>query len=136
MKIVLDTNIYISAYLTKSLASKILILGQRKAVEIFITDDIQNEVYKKLVTKFKASEGILEYHMSIIRKSTQNILPLEKVSLVKADPEDNIILECAKAVNADLIVSADKHLLKLKKFENAAIVHPKTLTWVMPDLFS
>lgn len=133
MRLVLDSNIYLSAYLSKGLASKILELGQLGKIDIFISEEIRSEVHEKLISKFKADGSDIERHLSILRQATQDVLTFEKVTVVSDDPDDNIILECAKAAGADLIVTSDKHLLKLKRFEQTAIVHPKTLVWIIPE---
>jgi len=52
--------------------------------------------------------------------------PLEKINIIKEDPDDNKILECAKSGKVDFIVSSDNHLLKLKEFENIKIITPTT----------
>jgi len=49
--------------------------------------------------------------------------------------EDNKILECALSGKADLIVTADQDLIKLKAFKNIGIIHPKTLSWTFPEYF-
>jgi len=48
--------------------------------------------------------------------------PKKKLELIKDDPDDNIVLECALEGNVDYIISGDEHLLELKKFENIRIV--------------
>ncbi len=53
-----------------------------------------------------------------------NVSPTVKLDVIKADPKDNIILECAVAGNADYIVSGDKHLLDLKEFSGIKILKP------------
>jgi len=42
-----------------------------------------------------------------------------------------MILECAVYGDANLIVSGDKHLLKLKSYKNIPIVRPKYLTYLV-----
>lgn len=59
----------------------------------------------------------------------------EKINVVKRDPGDNKILECAVSGHADLIVSSDQDLLSLKVFRGIGIIHPKTLTWTFPEYF-
>jgi len=44
--------------------------------------------------------------------------------VIQSDPDDDRILECAVAGNADLIVSGDRHLTKLKEFQGIGIVRP------------
>jgi predicted nucleic acid-binding protein len=41
---------------------------------------------------------------------------------VSADPDDDHVLACALAANADLVVSGDSHLLDLKSYQNISIV--------------
>jgi predicted nucleic acid-binding protein len=53
------------------------------------------------------------------------------LDVVKNDPDDNTILECAVEVQADIIVSADKDLLKLKRYENTQIQHPTNLKYIL-----
>lgn len=60
---------------------------------------------------------------------------IEKVSVITRDPEDNKILECALSGKADLVVTSDQDLIKLKVFHGTGIVHPKTLSWTFPEYF-
>ena len=53
------------------------------------------------------------------------IKPVEKLIIVKDDPDDNKVLECAKAGKVDFVISNDNHLLKLKKFEKIKIASPR-----------
>jgi hypothetical protein len=47
--------------------------------------------------------------------------------VIAEDPTDDRILECALAGGAELIVSGDRHLRKLKSFRNIGIVQPSDL---------
>ncbi len=51
--------------------------------------------------------------------------PTTKLNIVKEDPDDNKVLECAKAGKVDLVITNDNHLLKLKEFEGIKIVTPQ-----------
>jgi uncharacterized protein len=44
--------------------------------------------------------------------------------VIKADPYDNVILECAVEARVDYVVSGDSHLFKLKRFEDTPILSP------------
>ncbi len=59
----------------------------------------------------------------------------EKLNVVATDPDDNKGLECAIASQADLIVSSDQDLVKLKRFRKIGIVHPRALAWTFPGYF-
>ena len=52
------------------------------------------------------------------------IIPQITLEVIKEDPPDNRILECAVAGQADLIVSGNRHLLRLKSYEGIPIVRP------------
>jgi predicted nucleic acid-binding protein len=54
------------------------------------------------------------------------VFPRITVDVVKDDPEDNIILECALAAGVKYIVTGDPHLLKLASFEKIKIISPAT----------
>jgi predicted nucleic acid-binding protein len=43
---------------------------------------------------------------------------------VKADKDDNKIIEAAVEAKADFIISGDKHLLEMKKYQRIKIVSP------------
>jgi len=47
-----------------------------------------------------------------------------EIDIVKEDPDDNKVLECAKAGNVDFIITNDNHLLKLEEFEGIKIITP------------
>ena len=46
------------------------------------------------------------------------------VEVIRSDPDDNRILECAKEAQAHFIVSGDPHLLDLGRFEDTRILSP------------
>lgn len=135
MKLVLDTNIYIAAFLSKGLASKIIELGEEKKIAIYSSYEILDEVQTRLVNKLKFDENYISEYVEHISHSNIVVTPTQKLRVIRRDVTDNKILECAIEAKADLIVSMDKHLLKLKSYEGIGIVHPKTLTWILPKLF-
>jgi uncharacterized protein len=135
MRLVLDTNVYIAAFLNKGLASDILILAQRHKVELFISKEIIEEVRGKLLDKFGINQKMCLEFIDLILQAATLVRPIKKLNIIKDDPTDNWILECALKSKAGLVISMDKHLLKIKNFDGIGIVHPKTLTWIIPKLF-
>jgi len=53
------------------------------------------------------------------------VKPKEAIVVIKEDPADDKVLECALAADADFIVSGDKHLLKLREFRGIPIITTK-----------
>jgi predicted nucleic acid-binding protein len=61
----------------------------------------------------------------VLTESAELVFPVERASGATADPDDEMILECALAAEADFIVSGDKkHLLMLREFQGIPIVSP------------
>lgn len=116
-KVVLDTNIYISAIMFGGNPKKILKLAMLKKIKVFISTLILLEISGKLHKKFKLSEEDVTKILKGISKITEVIQSKIKLDVVKEDPSDNKVLECAVASNTDYIVTGDKHLLELKRFE-------------------
>jgi putative PIN family toxin of toxin-antitoxin system len=52
--------------------------------------------------------------MEVIMGFVTLVNPTLKVNVVKDDPDDNCIIECAIESNSDYIITYDKHLLNLK----------------------
>lgn len=133
MRVVLDSNIFISTFLKGSLAEEILRFCNKGIINNSISQEIINEIIHKLHQKFKIRERDIKIFANLITSFSQKVAPKEKVTSNPEDPQDNKILECARAAQADLIITLDHHLLKIKKFKNITLIHPKTLTWMIPD---
>lgn len=87
-------------------------------------------------------EGILIEYLEVIHRGKFSFLDKEKIKrfillilefcevvdvksrlkVIKEDPSDNMVLECAKDGNADFIVSGDAHLLKLRTWNGIRIL--------------
>jgi len=55
----------------------------------------------------------------------------ETIDVIKDDPDDNKIIECALSSSADYIVTYDNHLLEIKNFRGIKIVKPEDLLKVL-----
>lgn len=136
MRIVLDTNIYIAAVIHDGFSAHVIdILVKNREFTIIFSEEILNELEQKLKNKFNWPQIYIDPYLSKIRSIGEVVVIKEKVLVITRDPEDNKILECALSGNADLIVTMDQDLIKLKSFEDIAIIHPKTLSWTFPEYF-
>lgn len=104
----IDSSVYIRA-----LAA--LLIGHARAgnIRIDISDPILNETMRVLRDKFERSGDMLHDARGKLAKLTNRVMPVETVSVIREDPDDNRILECADAARSDFIVSEDKDLLRL-----------------------
>ena len=121
LKVVFDTNVYISAFITQgSKAEDAYLLAIKKRVELYTSVPILTELAKKLREKFKWDDRNITSALKHISRVATVIKPHIEVALLQ-DEADNRILECARASNANLIVTGDKHLFSLKQFEGIGI---------------
>jgi uncharacterized protein len=72
--------------------------------------------------KFGASPDELAIAQSIIRDAARTVQPAVQLYVIKEDPADNRILECAVSAGADYIVTGDKDLLRLKRYDSIRIL--------------
>ena len=130
MKIVMDTNALISALLWQGPPNDILKLAQKDKFDLYTTPLLLEELFEVLHRdKFFRRIAILntsvqELTDGIIRFFT--IIPDKKISpIVKNDPDDDIVLSCAKFSQTRYIVTGDPHLLKLKSWSGISILTPR-----------
>ena len=125
-RIVLDTNVIVSAFGWEGNARSILNKATRGIFDIILSVQQYQEIKRVLdYPKFKFSEEQKSSFLSILVEICIMIETEEKLKIVKEDPSDNIILESAVEGKADFIASGDQHLLKLKEYEGVKIVTPK-----------
>lgn len=137
MRIVLDTNIYIAVALHGEFAEDIIemVTTRSSGIMVVTSEEILLELQQKLKEKFNWLEEEISLFVTKIRNISEVVKVAVKVDIVKRDSEDNKILECAISGQADLIVTADQDLIKLKTFKGIGIIHPKTLSWTFPEHF-
>jgi uncharacterized protein len=121
-KIVIDTNIYISAIFWGGKPRMVMDLGRSGQVLIFISSDIEKELGNKLTTKFALSDEEKEQILIDLSTFTIPLKISQKIAVVDDDPDDNKFIECAVESKAEFIVSGDKHLLKLKEYNGIKIM--------------
>jgi len=123
MNIVLDTNVLVSGVFWKGNESTVLSSCLSKDISNFISPSIIDEFDRVLhYDKFQFNPVEIQHALETILSCSTVILPQVKIDIVKDDPADNKILECAVASNAACVVSGDHHLLQLKSYKHINIV--------------
>lgn len=121
-RVVADTNIYISAFNFGGQASRLMELAQEGSLELFVSPAILQEFQGVLIGKFKWSRDQALAALSNILRFAELVHPREFLQVVRKDPSDDRILECALAAGAAFIVSGDTHLRKLGQFRGTSIL--------------
>jgi len=122
LKVVFDTNIFISAFVIPGgKAEAAYSHALRKDFTLYSSVAILTETAQKLREKFGWQQDKITSLLKTIAK-VAIVIKTEPHLHHLADEPDNRVLECAEAVDADFIVTGDKHLLFLKHFQNTTVV--------------
>ncbi len=128
MKVTVDTNFLISATqwdysIAHRLLKKFILLD----IEIFATKDILDETAEVLERDFEYSKNEAQNIIKNILLSAKLVEPKQKIEIIKDDPDDNKVVECAIESSSDYIVTYDRHLLKIKEHKGIKIVRPEEI---------
>jgi putative PIN family toxin of toxin-antitoxin system len=124
VRVVFDTNVYISAFIyPEGLPFRIWQQAVKGWFILLVSPPIMRET-AKVLRRFQWQEDEIIRHLKLVAKVAQIVAPMIAVHAVSEDETDNRILECAVAGEADLVVSGDQHLRRLKSFEGISIVRP------------
>lgn len=133
LRVVFDTNVYISAFTSYgSKAEQAYLLAVRGKIELYTSAAILTETAKKLREKFLWDDDNITALLKHISRAATVLKPDIRINILN-DAPDNRILECAKQANANLIVTGDKHLLDLKSYENIGITNIAGFLYSMPQ---
>jgi putative PIN family toxin of toxin-antitoxin system len=124
LKVVLDTNVIVSGLnFPGSKPAKILELVAEGEIINLVTVDLIHEVIRVLTGKFLWSEPEVEAAKFWLRAFSKVLSPAIRFAVIAHEP-DNRVLECAVAGQAHYIISGDRHLTDLTKFQKVKIVSP------------
>lgn len=131
MKVLLDTNVWISGLLWGGKPRQIIQLGQQKQILIYSSQLLIKELeltlaYPKLQRRLDKLEITTEELLQEVFKIVTLIQPVSLPSIPELrDSKDKIVLETAVSVPVNAIVSGDEDLLVMKKFQEIPIVTVK-----------
>jgi len=128
VKVVFDTNVWISIFLQRILNEEYSRV--KDYIIIYVSSDILLEIskvllYPKIADILNKAQVKNKDILRAIEASSILIEPKTKLNIIKEDPEDNKILECAVTAEAKFIVTGDKHLLGLGKFKKTRVLTPR-----------
>jgi uncharacterized protein len=109
----LDSNTYISALNFGGTPLQVLNVARAGFIRLDVSDAVLAEFAGVLRDKFRWPEDDIADAQQEIRSFANHVTPAEGLTVVRADPDDDRILECAAAARSDYLVTGDKHLLKI-----------------------
>ncbi|MBM3342990.1 MAG: putative toxin-antitoxin system toxin component, PIN family [Betaproteobacteria bacterium] len=138
MRLVLDTNTVISGLLWNGPPRKLLDAAISGNVELHTSAVLVTELRdvlayprfaQRLTVSNESVDRCVERYLSIAALTASATID----GAVIADPDDDHVIACALAAQADLIVSGDSHLLNLKHYQNIRIVKPAQALLIVGD---
>ena len=126
MKIVLNTNVFISGIFFSGPPSQILQAWKDKTIQIVLSEEILTE-YQRVGEELSSKYSVIDI-VPIIDLLTiyGEVVETKDLSVsICEDPDDNKFIECAISSNCKLIVSGDKHLLKFSGFQGIEVLKPR-----------
>jgi putative PIN family toxin of toxin-antitoxin system len=126
VRVVLDTNVLVSALLFTGISSELVSLWRKNAITVLLSRDILEEYLRVFgYPKFQLSEaeikGLIEEELL---PYVEVVNPRRRLRVVERDPSDDKFLECAVAGKARVIISGDKDLLSIGRYRQVRIQTP------------
>ena len=126
MRIVLDTNVFISGIFFSGPPYEILKAWRDGRVQILLSPSILDE-YQRVGAELALLFGEVDLRefLDLLTVQAEIVLAPSLPPVIRDDPSDDKFLEAAVAGNASCIISGDKHLLTLSEFQGIQILKPR-----------
>ena len=128
MRVVFDTNVFVAAFAADGLCAKLLRRANKREFVLLVCPIILEEFQGALKKKLDATEEEIGTALVLLREvsvMTGESPPTGKPARIVRDPDDNLILFCAVAAEADLLVTGDKDLLEIEEHGKIKILDPR-----------
>lgn len=112
LRAVLDTNVFVSASLSKNANSptrELLERWKKKEFTLVTCDQIAKELIEKLKERGVPPEDIVEQVSALAASAEWVGVPEEKIEALLSDPDDNVVVACAVEGKANYLVTYDPH---------------------------
>src|SRR5690242_9763315 len=137
MRVVLDTNVVISRYLSPfGPPAHIFQYWEQGAFTLLVSEPILLEYervfsYPHINNKLKLSSQEIAGIIDGFATFGEVVSPTKHLHVVEADPDDDKLIECAVAGKADYLVSGNDHLTDIKEYEGIQILTPAQFIMVL-----
>jgi putative PIN family toxin of toxin-antitoxin system len=117
LRLVLDTNVIVSAALKpEGMSRTVVLLAMAKPAHWYVSEAIMSEYAAVLGRpELKIRKSLRQQFLQLIKNHARLVIPAQ-LSQITSDPDDNIFLECADAARADYLVTGNsRHFPKFWK---------------------
>ena len=126
MKVVVDTNVIMSAIFFGGVPLKVLDKWRAGAFELLVSHEILEEYYstgKDLQSRFKGIDPTPQLNLIAVNATLTFGISLPEQ--ICTDPDDDKFFSCALAGSAEVIVSGDSHILSVGAYQGVRAVKPR-----------
>jgi putative PIN family toxin of toxin-antitoxin system len=123
VRIVLDTNVILAAFIARGVCHHLIEHCIRNH-DLVTSQFILNEVHEKLVEKFKYTSETADEVLRLLRSQMEVVMPASLDVPVCRDADDDNILATAVAGNCECLLTGDKDLLSIRRFQSIDILSP------------
>ncbi|MDV3278447.1 MAG: putative toxin-antitoxin system toxin component, PIN family [Nitrososphaerales archaeon] len=142
MRVVPDTNVLVSAFISKhGISANILDMAATfEEITLVLSDEILEEFGDVMARgevreRFDYTAGEIKDFKRAIRSVADVISVESNFRAIEEDPEDDVVLNTAYDGKAAYVVSGDRHLQDLKKFKGIRIVSPRRFMRIITRKF-
>lgn len=120
----LDSSVYVSAFEFGGICARLIGMARNGEFRVDVSEPIISEVISVLREDFRWEPYRLHDARQRMMALGNFVVPARTLAVVKDDPDDDRVLECAAEAGSDYVVTWDKDLLRLKNYEAITIVTP------------
>jgi uncharacterized protein len=125
VKVVVDTNVLVSALVFPcGVLEQVYRLAIEGGITLVTSPPLLAELGRVLTEKFAWQDDYVRAALAQIVRIGEIVEPVERVTIIADDPDDDRVLEAAQTAGAAVIVSGDRHLLNLGHWGEVAILSP------------
>lgn len=134
MKVVLDTNVFVSSFFGSGPPRRIVDLWKVGRLTLCLCSEILSEYVDVLARLGLEGTAELRELLELFkRRSNIEFVVIDgDLRVVEADPADDKFIECAQAAGATVIVSGDRHLKEVSVYEGIRVVAPAEVVATFP----
>lgn len=127
MKLVLDTNTVVSGLLWRNAPRLLMDAAVEGRIELAASTALVDEL-TRVITRAKFARKLAEQGLTpqaLVDRYAKLAKPVTPASIrrtVPKDADDDAVLACALAAQADFIVTGDAHLLNMKRYHGMRII--------------
>lgn len=134
MRVVLDTNVVISALIWGGTPYKLLQAATNGDIELFTSPALMTELRgvlarEHLASRLRVQASLVAQAIALYGERAVSVSPLSTPRAVPSDPDDDQVIAVALAARADLIVSGDADRLTLGSYAGIGILSAAQAVW-------